>query len=226
MTRDGRALETANPRQLGDAKPTGLSEPAGLPKGNEHREEEDQDQSRRTKQPDLRGLITRPLTKRGPKCSHAFGPLAFCAPFFDRDSRVDAHVAQNFFASRDDKPSTIAALPATFSQTTRALAVDRPRAALITLAISLPLLVAWAAWFFRASVTVHETTNEARIEVAQASHDIDAPVAGRVVASTLVLGLTVKEGDVLIELDAETERRKLGEEKTRLASMPLATSRW
>jgi multidrug resistance efflux pump len=110
-------------------------------------------------------------------------------------------------------------VPATFSQTTRVLAGDRPRGALVSLAIALPLLVAWSAWFTRAGVTVHEVTDAGRIEVAQASHDVDAPIGGRVVATRIVLGLDVKEGDVLVELDAETEKRKLAEEKTRLATI-------
>jgi membrane fusion protein (multidrug efflux system) len=74
-------------------------------------------------------------------------------------------------------------------------------------------------WFVGADVTVHEVTEAGRVEVSEASHDVDAPLSGRVVATRLVLGLEVKEGDVLVELDAETERRKLAEEKTRLATI-------
>jgi membrane fusion protein (multidrug efflux system) len=40
-----------------------------------------------------------------------------------------------------------------------------------------------------------------------------------VVASKLVLGSDVAVGDVLVELDAETEKRRLAEEKTRLATI-------
>lgn len=108
---------------------------------------------------------------------------------------------------------------ATFSQTARALAGDRPRGALVSLAIGLPLLVAWSAWFFRAQVTVHEVTDAGRVEVALASHDVDAPVAGRVVATRLVLDAEVQAGEIVVELDAESERRKLAEERTRLASI-------
>jgi membrane fusion protein (multidrug efflux system) len=108
---------------------------------------------------------------------------------------------------------------ATFSQTTRVLAADRPRGALVALALSLPLLAGWIAWFLVAEVTVHEITDAGRIEVAEASHDVDAPIGGRVVATRIVLGLDVREGDVLVELDAETEKRRLAEERTRLASI-------
>jgi multidrug resistance efflux pump len=110
-------------------------------------------------------------------------------------------------------------LAATFSQTTRVLALDRPRGALVALAVVLPLLAAWLAWFVAAEVTVHEITDAGRIEVAEASHDVDAPIGGRVVATRIVLGLDIREGDVLVELDAETEKRRLAEERTRLASI-------
>lgn len=110
-------------------------------------------------------------------------------------------------------------MAATFSQTTRVLAGDRPRGALLSLAVAIPLLAAWITWFFGAEVTVHEVTDAGRVEVAQASHDVDAPIGGRVVATRIALGLDVKEGDVVVELDSETEKRRLAEERTRLATI-------
>ena len=110
-------------------------------------------------------------------------------------------------------------MPAAFLETTRALGRDRASGALVIMAVAVPLLAAWTVWLFRAEVTVHEVTEAGRLEVAQAAHDVDAPVAGRVVASRLVLGVEVKQGDVLLELDAETERRRLAEERTRLATI-------
>jgi membrane fusion protein (multidrug efflux system) len=49
-------------------------------------------------------------------------------------------------------------------------------------------------------------------------HPIDARVEGRVVATHLDLGRRVQTGDVLVELDADTERLRLDEEETRLAT--------
>ena len=68
-------------------------------------------------------------------------------------------------------------MPATFLHTIRALDADRPRGALVTLAVALPLLTAWTVWFFVAEVTVHEATDSGRVEVARTAHDVDAPVA-------------------------------------------------
>ena len=44
-------------------------------------------------------------------------------------------------------------------------------------------------------------------------------MSGRVTASHLALGRSVKAGDVLVELDAETETRRLEEERQRLAAI-------
>ena len=77
------------------------------------------------------------------------------------------------------------------------------RPALLSAIAGLLLLSAWAVWFLAARVSVYEVSRNARIEAETASHDIDAPVAGRVVRSALVLGRMVSAGDVLVELDAE-----------------------
>ncbi|APR85660.1 Membrane fusion component of tripartite multidrug resistance system [Minicystis rosea] len=108
---------------------------------------------------------------------------------------------------------------ATFSQSLRALAVDRPRRSLWTAALAAVLLGGWLAWFFAAEVIVYETAETARIEVDRAAHTIDAPVAGRVKTSALELGREVEAGQVVVELDAELEQRRLAEERARLATL-------
>ncbi|APR88244.1 hypothetical protein A7982_13593 [Minicystis rosea] len=74
----------------------------------------------------------------------------------------------------------------------------------------------WIAWFFAAEVIVYET---ARIEVDRAAHTVDAPVAGRVKTSALELGREVEAGQVVVEIDAELEQRRLAEERARLATL-------
>jgi membrane fusion protein (multidrug efflux system) len=108
---------------------------------------------------------------------------------------------------------------ATFAQTTRALETDRSRFSVALGLAALVLLGAWATWFSRADVSVREVTSEARIEVSEMAHAIDAPVAGRIVSTRLVLGAAVEAGEVLVEIDAESERRKLAEEETHLATL-------
>jgi membrane fusion protein (multidrug efflux system) len=108
---------------------------------------------------------------------------------------------------------------ATFSQSLRALSLDRPRRSLATAGIAVALLGAWAAWFFGAEVTVSETAETARIEVERAAHTVDAPVAGRLVTNALALGREVEASEVLVELDAELPKRRLAEERARLATL-------
>lgn len=106
-----------------------------------------------------------------------------------------------------------------FRQTVQALDVERPRAALAGLVVVVVLFAALVVWFFRAEVTLYEVSKSARVEAEQTAHSVDAPVAARVAKTMLALGANVHAGDVLVELDAETERRRLGEEETRLATI-------
>ena len=81
------------------------------------------------------------------------------------------------------------------------------------------LLAAWSAWFFLARVGLYEVSRSARLEVATAPHDIDAPVAARLVRSALVLGRQVQQGEVLVELDAEAFSLERAGEESRLAAL-------
>jgi multidrug resistance efflux pump len=102
-----------------------------------------------------------------------------------------------------------------FSRVARGLdASSRP--ALLTALAGLVLLAAWAAWFVLARVSVYEVSKTARVEAETASHEIDAPVAGRVVRSNLVLGRAVDAGDLLIELDADHYRLERDAQVTQL----------
>ena len=110
-------------------------------------------------------------------------------------------------------------MSSTFAQSLRALEADRPRGTALWLVVVVALLAAWSVWFFRAEVTVHETSDAMRIEVSQAAHSIDAPVAGRLVRTRISLGAEVQAGDVLFEIDAENERKRLAQEEARLESI-------
>jgi membrane fusion protein (multidrug efflux system) len=106
-----------------------------------------------------------------------------------------------------------------FRQTIQAVDAERPRAAMVGLGILAALSTALLVWFFRAHVTVYEVSKSARVETLDAAHSIDAPVGARVHKTMLVLGARVHAGDVLVELDAEQERRRVVEEETRLATV-------
>jgi multidrug resistance efflux pump len=99
------------------------------------------------------------------------------------------------------------------------LTADGFRRSLLGMLLAAVLLSAWTAWFFLAHVTVYEVSAVARLEVSEAAHPVEAQVAGRVRATHLVLGQEVQGGDVLVELDADTQRLQLEEERTRLAAL-------
>ena len=110
-------------------------------------------------------------------------------------------------------------MPAQFSRTTRALANDTPGFALVAWFVAAILLGAWFAWFFFGHVTVYELSKRARVEVQQSSHPVAALIPSRIVRNTLVLGQQVHTGDVLVELDASSEKLRLREEESRFAGI-------
>jgi multidrug resistance efflux pump len=76
------------------------------------------------------------------------------------------------------------------------------------------VLGAWIVWALRAQIPLYEVSDSARLEVQYAARPIEAQVAGRVSLNHLVLGEQVQAGQVLVELDADTERLQLAEEET------------
>jgi multidrug resistance efflux pump len=110
-------------------------------------------------------------------------------------------------------------MAAAFAQSMRALEADRSRWSLTGLIMVFALLGGWGAWFMGARVAVYAVTLSARLEVDQAVHPLATPVAGRVVATHLVVGRAVQAGEVLAELDAEGPRLQHEEARVRLAAL-------
>lgn len=76
------------------------------------------------------------------------------------------------------------------------------------------VLGGWVLWAVRARVSLYEVTDTARLEVEYAAHPIETQVAGRIVKNHLIMGERVEAGQILVELDADTERLRLAEEQT------------
>lgn len=92
-----------------------------------------------------------------------------------------------------------------FSGTLRSLEADSfRRSALLLSAVAL-LLAAWVSWFLYARVPIYVTSRNARLEVARGVYPIDSPVSGRIRSVTLAIGLEVRRGDVVAELEAGAE---------------------
>ncbi len=107
-----------------------------------------------------------------------------------------------------------------FSRTTRSLTTDTAKYAIVTWLLAAVLLAAWLTWFFFGTVNVYEISKRARVEVQQAAHSIEASIQGRIVATSLAIGQEVKAGDVLVQLDASSEKLRLQEEDARLKAIP------
>ncbi len=106
-----------------------------------------------------------------------------------------------------------------FGQTMRALHADRSRGGWGAIVIIGVFATAWIAWMLLAEVPVFQSTARARLEVLPAPSQVGAPLAGRVVRANLVVGARVAAGDVLVELDAGTQRVELARAKAQLAAL-------
>src|SRR4051794_34021554 len=93
---------------------------------------------------------------------------------------------------------------------------DRGLTSTVALCVAILFLSAWLAWAFLARITRYEVSESARLEVDTAPYPIQANISGRLLRSSLVLGKQINAGDVLAELDSETQELSLREEQTRL----------
>ena len=110
-------------------------------------------------------------------------------------------------------------MPIPFSRSIRALEVDGCSRSVAGVLLSIALLGAWVAWSCLARVAVYEVTQSARLEVDRAVHPIATPLAGRIVATNLMVGQEIQGGDVVVELDVETQRLQRQEARVRLAAL-------
>ena len=106
-----------------------------------------------------------------------------------------------------------------FHRVKRSLQADNGVCSLLGLLVAMGLLTAWLFWAFTARVPRYELADSARIEADGAAYPVQSSASGRVVSSSLILGRTVRAGDILIELDSEAQKLNLAQEQTHLASL-------
>ena len=111
-----------------------------------------------------------------------------------------------------------------FAATDQQLAKDRVRKQALVLGIPLVLAMGWVAWMFFAHVNVYASTDQARVEVAQAAYFVQAPVSGRVTKSYLELGREVEPGMVLVELEAGPQQLRVREEQAHQSALEAELS--
>lgn len=110
-------------------------------------------------------------------------------------------------------------MPSPFSRTIRSINAESSRLSTIALLVSAAILGGWALWFVVARVAIYETSEAARLEVDSAAHPIEAAAAGRVIKTNLAIGREVQAGEVLVELESDSQRLQLIEEEARVAAV-------
>jgi multidrug resistance efflux pump len=105
-----------------------------------------------------------------------------------------------------------------FLRSGRFLEADDSRHSTWGLLLVALLLLLWGCWFVFARVELYAVSDTANLQVDRAAHPVEAQFTGRVVTSNLALDRQVQAGEVLVELDADTQKLQLNEERTRLAS--------
>lgn len=106
-------------------------------------------------------------------------------------------------------------MPVEFSRSMRSLNRDGIGRSLTALACGLVILALWVIWFVRAEIVRYEVAETARLESESAGYDLQTPVAGRVVVSRLALGRRVHAGEVLVEIEADSQQLALRELEAR-----------
>jgi multidrug resistance efflux pump len=106
-----------------------------------------------------------------------------------------------------------------FANTLRSVEALNQRLWVAVLAAVLLIAVAWAAWFVLATIPVYEISATARLEVNDSVSAIQSPVAGRLHKIVATLGQQVAPGDVLFELEADSEVLQLKEQETRITAI-------
>lgn len=75
----------------------------------------------------------------------------------------------------------------------------------LVLGLVIAVLAGWSGWLALARVSLYEVSEAARLE-AEKVYPVASPVTGRVVSASLVLSREVREGEVLVEIEADRER--------------------
>ncbi len=106
-----------------------------------------------------------------------------------------------------------------FSRTLRSLRGERSTGSIASVAVLAVVFGLWLAWFVSAQLPIYALSEEARLEVARAVHEVAADAGGRIVEVRAAVGGEVAAGEVLFELDSQLELRRLEEEVARRGAL-------
>jgi multidrug resistance efflux pump len=105
-----------------------------------------------------------------------------------------------------------------FSLSTSALRAEDRRTWTWIAVVAAALSAAWLAWLILARVPLYVASSDARVEVRQAGHAVDAPDSARVARVFATLGQRVRAGELLVQLDDTVERLQRDELTARVTS--------
>jgi multidrug resistance efflux pump len=105
-----------------------------------------------------------------------------------------------------------------FSHTLRSLHADGARPVRLAIGLATFGLAVWTLWLFCARISVFTVSDNARVEMTSA-FPVEATVRGDVTATRLRLGVPVKAGDVLVELNSGMLRIALKEKRALVSNL-------
>ena len=102
-----------------------------------------------------------------------------------------------------------------FSKTYAALLSERSRLSYLAWATGVVLLASWFWWATQIPVTLYEVSADSRLELDSATYPVQSPFVGRIVKTNLSVGQQVRQGDVLVEIDAAPDQLQMRQEQVR-----------
>src|SRR5689334_24964829 len=108
-----------------------------------------------------------------------------------------------------------------FTRTMRSLEAESSRRGVWAACGAAALLGGWLLWSVAVPVSLYETTSLARLESDKSASPVQAPLAGKVTESRLIVGQEVAEGDLLLQLDASSQTLELTEQRAAVTALEL-----
>jgi membrane fusion protein (multidrug efflux system) len=81
------------------------------------------------------------------------------------------------------------------------VSADKSSRNLLTLLVSLLLLLLWTGWFLVAEIASYKKSDNAQLKEAKSTLEINTAVTGKLNSLDIELGMRVKQGDVLFNID-------------------------
>ncbi len=112
-----------------------------------------------------------------------------------------------------------------FARTYSRLLADRSHHQIWTLTCAVLMMSAWCWWASWAQITLYEVSQKARVELDSATYPVESPLLGRVVQTSLRVGLGVHRGEVLVEIDPVSDQLQLRQQQVAAGGLAAEVER-